>query len=264
MPSVSLVVLTREGLYSIVEADLPDGPAAVGVLLQDPESDALYQRFRRDWEEVAPEDDIFPLLPGDLTAKAREMGAGKLLSWLEENASNSIRVTDRQAALVDNFERTVERLYQRHVRSKVSAATHVRLTSLRSAAGQFLDNAEIDEEVDWIEVPDGIRISADFFAASIEGTSMEPLIPNGSVCLFRRFGAGSRQGKLVLVEELGRGANDRYTVKRYTSRKAELRDGTWSHDAIVLEPLNAEHDNIVLSADEERYRVLAEFVRVLF
>ncbi len=263
MPPVSLAA-THEGFYSVVEADLSDGPAAVGVLLQDPESDTLYQRFRRDWDEVAPEDDVFPLVPGDLTAKAREMGAGRLLAWLEENASNTIRVTDRQTALVDTFERAVERLYQRHVRSKVSSATHVRLTSLRSAAGPFLDNAEIDTEADWIEVPDGIRISDEFFAASIEGTSMEPLIPNGSVCLFRRFGAGSRQGKHVLVEELGRGANDRYTVKRYTSRKAQLPDSTWSHDAIVLEPLNPEHDNIVLAADEERYRVRAEFVRVLF
>lgn len=264
MSSVSPVVLTREGFYSVVEADLPDGCTAVGVLLQDPESDALYQRFRRDWDEVAPEDDVLPLLSSDLTEKARVMGAGNLLSWLEENASNSIRVTDRQRALVDNFERAVERLYQRHVRSKVTASTHVRLTSLRSAAGPFLENAEIEGEKDWIEVPDGIHISPDFFAASIEGTSMEPLIPSGSVCLFRRFGAGSRQGRLVLVEELARGTNDRYTVKRYTSRKAELSDGTWSHEAIVLEPLNPEHEPIVLSADEERYRVLAEFVRVLF
>src|SRR5438270_14084893 len=100
MPSVSPVVLTREGFYSVVEADLPDGCTAVGVLLQDPESDELYQRFRRDWDEVAPEDDVFPLLPGDLTEKAREMGAGKLLSWREEKSSNSIRVTNRKAAIV--------------------------------------------------------------------------------------------------------------------------------------------------------------------
>ncbi len=84
------------------------------------------------------------------------------------------------------------------------------------------------------------------------------------MCLFRRFGAGSRQGKLVLVEELGRGGNDRYTVKRYTSAKHQRPDGTWEHNAIHLEPLNPEHQAWYLDPEEERYRIVAEFVRVLY
>jgi phage repressor protein C with HTH and peptisase S24 domain len=265
MPSLPARVLsTREGRYAILEADLGDGPEPAGILLEDPETDRLYLRLRRDWHVSAPDDDVLPYIEEDLNAKAAEMGAGALLSWLEENASNTVRVTDRRRTIVADFERTAERLYQQHVRSRVSAATHVRLTSLRSAAGQFLDNAEIQEEADWIEVPEGIRITDDMFAASIQGTSMEPLIPDGAVCLFRRFGAGSRRGKLVLVEELGRGTNERYTVKRYTSEKIQAGDGTWAHEAIVLEPLNPEHSPIVLEPEEERFRVLAEFVRVLF
>jgi phage repressor protein C with HTH and peptisase S24 domain len=92
---------------------------------------------------------------------------------------------------------------------------------------------------------------------------MEPEIPNGSVCLFRYSVAGSRQGRLVLVEELGRGANDRYTVKRYRSIKSRQGE-SWGHDKIILEPLNPEHQAFELNPEEERYRIIAEFVRVLY
>jgi SOS-response transcriptional repressor LexA len=73
-------------------------------------------------------------------------------------------------------------------------------------------------------------------------------------------GGGSRSGMLVLVEEGG----SRYTVKRYTSRKIPAENGSWKHESIVLEPLNPEHEDIILTEDEDRYRVVAEFIRVLF
>ena len=96
---------------------------------------------------------------------------------------------------------------------------------------------------------------------------MEPLIPDGSLCVFRRGVtggvAGSRQGRLVLVEALGGGSNDRYTVKRYRSEKVQKTDGTWSHERIRLEPLNPEFEAWDLDPEEERYRILAEFVQVL-
>jgi phage repressor protein C with HTH and peptisase S24 domain len=260
---LSPVIDTRQGRYSIASADLGSGPEPVGILLQDPEADRLHVRFRRDWADAAPEDDVLPLLQDDLAAKADALGAEELFSWLEENASNFLTITDRRNVLVSDFERTLDRLYSNHVRSTRSRATHVPLYSMSVAAGAFLDNAEIGAPRDWIEVPEGIRIGDHYFAASIEGTSMEPHIPNGSVCLFRRLGLGSRQGKRVLVEEHG-AANERYTVKRYNSRKLQLPDGTWTHEAIVLEPLNPDHNDIILTGQEDRYRVIAEFVRVLF
>src|SRR5689334_25111388 len=112
------VIVAQQGRYSILEAELPDsGLTPIGILLQDPDSDRLYLRLRRDWYNVAPEDEILPLLQDDLEVKAREMGAEQLLEWLETNASNDIRVTDRKTALVDDFERTLNRLYTRHIRS---------------------------------------------------------------------------------------------------------------------------------------------------
>jgi hypothetical protein len=96
---------------------------------------------------------------------------------------------------------------------------------------------------------------------------MEPRIPDGSLCVFRAFGAGSRQNKLVLVEYLGGGTNDRYTVKRYVGFKTasdKQQDGTWAHERIRLEPLNPEFEAWDLDPEEDRYRVLAEFVQVLY
>jgi len=92
---------------------------------------------------------------------------------------------------------------------------------------------------------------------------MEPRIPDGSLCVFRQGVTGSRQGRLVLVEQLGGGANDRYTVKRYASRKTQREDGSWSHEKITLEPLNPEFEAWTLDPEEEKFRIVAEFVRVL-
>ncbi len=266
MPS-SAVLATQEGRYSVLEADLSDaGTAVIGVLLEDPSTDRLYVRLRRDWGEIAGEDaEVFEALEDDLNSKAAELGAARLFDWLEDTLSNAVRITDRQAVLVGNFDRTLNRLYSQHVRStERPGVTHIPRWTLRVAAGRFLDNEEVEPE-GYEEIPPDLRrVTDDLFAAEIVGTSMEPLIPNGSVCLFRQFGAGSRQGKLVLVEELGRGKNDRYTVKRYVSTKRQRPDGTWEHNAIRLEPLNPEHEPWYLDLEEERYRIVAEFVRVLY
>ena len=97
------------------------------------------------------------------------------------------------------------------------------------------------------------------FVAEIQGTSMEPLVRDGDLAVFRRIPAGSRNGKRVLVEENG----NRYTLKRYVSRKRAYSEDSTERLAITLEPLNPEHQPIELEADEDRYRVVAEFVTTL-
>src|SRR5258708_28352957 len=91
----------------------------------------------------------------------------------------------------------------------------------------------------------------------------QPHIPDGSLCVFRRGDVGSRQGKLVLVEDTGAGPNDRYTVKRYRSEKRQRDDGTWTHASITLEPLNPEFQALNLDSEEDRFHILAEFVSVV-
>jgi SOS-response transcriptional repressor LexA len=146
---------------------------------------------------------------------------------------------------------------------------HVPLYSIRAAAGKFLENAEAQEE-GWVEAPG--RLREGMFALRIEGRSMEPGIPDGSIGLFRTdIGggqpAGSREGKVVLAalhdvsDPEGGGS---FTVKRYHSEKAAEAEGNggWRRARIVLRSDNAEIPDIELT-DADGAHVVAEFVKVL-
>ena len=240
------------------------GLVTLGVLLQDPERDELHFRLRRDLDTLADEEDLEVLsaLGDDLSRKAGEMGSESLLRYCEETLSGTIRVTNRETVMVEDFGRAIERLYRHHVRSNVlEFRTHLPRYSLRVAAGKFLENEEISAQ-GWVETPEGLRLTPDMFVAQIEGHSMEPLIPNGSLCVFRAGVAGSRQGRLVLVENLETTGNNRYTVKRYLSEKLQDEEG-WMHARIRLESLNPEYPSWDLDPEEEKYRIIAEFVSVL-
>ena len=257
-------IATHAGRYSVLSAELSaNGELAIGIVLQDPATDGFYVRLRRDWEEIcdAEEFEVLSPLEDDLRTKARQMGAGALMSWFEENASASIRTTDREEVLVDDFERTLNRLYTRHVQTQVVPfRTHLPRYSLQVAAGRFLENEEVTEQ-GWEEMPPDLRLTEDMFVARIAGRSMEPYIPDGALCVFRAGVTGSRQGRLVLVEHLDMTGNNRYTVKRYRSEKAQGE--TWRHERIRLESLNPDYPSWDLNEDPDKYRVLAEFVRVL-
>jgi phage repressor protein C with HTH and peptisase S24 domain len=261
IPSVSH---TRAARYSLLTMELPgEDSVTAGVLLEDPIADRVHIRLRRDWERVAPEEaEVLALLEDDLSARAAEAGAAKFFAQLEDTLSNTLRVTDRREAIVEDFPRALGRLYRQHVHSEAQPfVTHLPRYSLAVAAGPFLENRLVEEE-GWEEVPPGLRLTREMFVAKILGQSMEPLIPDGSLCVFRRGVTGSRQGRLVLVEALEQGT-DRYTVKRYRSEKRENEAGEWSHERIRLEPLNLEFEAWDLDPEEERYRILAEFVQVL-
>ena len=260
--SPSATLQTQTGRYSIVQAELPGhGLVNLGVLLQDPQSDALHLRFRRDLDSLVEEQDLEVLeaLAGDLGRKADDLGAEKLFEYLETTLSASIRITDREQILVDDFGRALDRLYRKHVPSKVlEFRTHLPRYSLQVAAGKFLENDEVTEQ-GWIEAPQDLRLASDMFVAQIVGHSMEPLIPDGSLCVFRAGVTGSRMGRLVLAED--REANA-FAVKRYKSEKVTTEEG-WRHGRIHLESLNPGYPSWDLDPDEEKYRILAEFVRVL-
>jgi SOS-response transcriptional repressor LexA len=263
--STSAAVQTRAGRFSLLQAELPmHGLVTLGVLLQDPERDELHFRLRRDLDTLADEEDLEVLsaLGDDLSRKAGEMGAESLLRYCEETLSGTIRVTNRETVMVEDFGRAIDRLYRQHVRSNVlEFRTHLPRYSLRVAAGKFLENEEISAQ-GWVETPEGLRLTPEMFVAQIEGHSMEPLIPNGSLCVFRAGVAGSRQGRLVLVENLETTGTNRYAVKRYRSEKLKDEEG-WIHARIRLESLNPEYPSWDLDPEEEKYRIIAEFVSVL-
>jgi SOS-response transcriptional repressor LexA len=261
--------LLQRAEYSILEVCLPaQRPTPFGVVLLDQQSDRLYQRFRDDIPSDAEDAEMLALLPGDIESKARSMGGERLLAYFEDTLSNTLRMTDRRAVAVHDFEAAVERLYQEHIsghrreRAKVIPfVTHLPLYSLRAAAGLFGEDMEAEPE-DWVQTPAGVAAARDLYAVHVSGHSMEPEIPDGSVALFRFSPAGSRQGKRVLVWRRGASeAGGEFTVKVYESRKAMTAEG-WQHNRIQLKPLNPDYPVLDLDGESE-YRVLGELVRVL-
>ncbi len=248
MPLASIPVAgTRAARYSLLTVELPgEPPVTAGVLLEDPAANAVHIRLRRDWEQLAPDEaEVLSLLEDDLAASAAQRGAERFFVELEDTLSNTIRVSDRREAIVEDFPRALGRLYRQHVHATAQPfVTHLPRYSLAVAAGPFLENRVIEEEA-WEEAPPGLRLTPEMFVARIAGRSMEPLIPDQSLCVFRRGVAGSRQGRLVLVEALDEGGNDRYTVKRYRSEKRADEGGrmgliqpgsAWNRSILRLKP----------------------------
>ena len=251
----------------LLEVSLPGrAPEPCGVILFDGATGRIGIRMRRDWDALTGNGDdldVFEALEEDLRAKAGELGAAALMAQLEDTLSNTIRMSQPERVLLGPFNATLNRMYERHVPATVRRYdTHLPVWSVRAAAGGFGGRMTAELE-DWIEVPAGVRITTGMFAAHVLGRSMEPRIASGSLCLFREFGAGSRQGKLVLVEDLSEPeGGERYTVKRYRSAKRASEDGEWEHAEIWMEPLNPEFDRWQLTEDKPA-RVVAEFVAVL-
>lgn len=187
-------------------------------------------------------------------------------SWMADEAYRRLRtpIADTASAmnsqvrpLLSVVEATPDQRYK----------THVPLVPLKIAAGSFGTPQWVgDEGLEWVEVSTSHQLRRGMFVAQVVGKSMEPLIPDGAWCLFRASEAGTRQGKIVLVQL--RDATDpetgeRYTVKRYVSEKTSS-DDSWRHQRIVLHPVNRDYPPIVLSnSDDGDVSVVAEFVEVL-
>ncbi len=256
----------KQGEYALLLSDLPGhGVHTIGVLLLDRTTDTLHLRLRQDWHYVAGEEDIEVLaeLARDLEMLARDRGGRAVLDQLENEASQSLRIADREAIAVRNFERTLGELYREHVPSEVMQfRTHLPRYSLAVAAGPFLTNPEGVTADEWVETPLDLKLDSEMFVARIQGHSMEPRIPDGSLCVFRRGVGGSRQGRLVLVRNSELADDDQYTVKRYKSEKKITEDG-FQHTRIRLESLNPSYPSWDLDIDDQKYEVIAEFIRVL-
>ncbi len=143
----------------------------------------------------------------------------------------------------------------------------VPLYDLKVAAGSFGDIQNV-EEVDWIKVPKEIQPNESLFACQVIGESMNKIIPNGAICLFKKYSGGSRNGQIVLVENTSLQDHDFgscYTIKEYESKKYQDENG-WKHHSIILKPQSYEksYSNIELNDDElNNLRVIGIFEKVL-
>ena len=237
----------------------------IGVLLLDPATDTLHIRLRRDWSTVASDEDaeVLAELEEDLLSQARERGGAAVLEFLLNVASQSLRVTDREAVTVRNFDKTLSELYREHVPFACAAFSDSPSALFAGSSRRTVSDepgrhpgGRMDRSAA------GFEADEDMFVAEIRGHSMEPKIPDGSLCVFRRSVVGSRNQRLVLVRNSELADDNQYTVKRYKSEKTVTEEG-FRQTRIRLESLNPDYPSWDLDLEEEKYQVIAEFVRVL-
>jgi hypothetical protein len=137
------------------------------------------------------------------------------------------------------------------------------IKEFRVACGEFVGLSDMSRK-EWEKpgralVPDGFPWAAEMFAVRGRGGSMEPKILNRMWCLFHPNVVGTRQHRFVLVEDQRKSGIDRYTLKKYFSRKIYSSDGRWEHEEIRLLPLNPGFSAIPLENDGI-YRICGWFV----
>ena len=145
------------------------------------------------------------------------------------------------------------------------------LVSLRFVAGAFSEGQALDDGAEaWVALPDWVAPAPGLFVAQVEGESMNRRIPGGSWNLFRAAPAGTREGKIVVVQHRGIADPDtggRYTLKRYRSEKVADEAGSWRHTRIVLQPESDQpgYAPIVLELgpEQDEVQVVAEWLMTL-
>ncbi|MGK0188602.1 MAG: superfamily II DNA or RNA helicase/diadenosine tetraphosphate (Ap4A) HIT family hydrolase [Verrucomicrobiales bacterium] len=134
--------------------------------------------------------------------------------------------------------------------------THVPAFSLEAAAGLWGPEMA-PEEIGWTDVSN-FNPNPGMFVAKVRGRSMEPKITDGSWCLFRPCPAGTREGRIVLVQFNSLGDPEdggRFTVKKYRSEKTVTESG-WSHQRVQLLPTNPDYTPIEVDPEEASEMVI--------
>ncbi|MFY7947295.1 MAG: DUF3427 domain-containing protein [Bacteroidia bacterium] len=140
------------------------------------------------------------------------------------------------------------------------------LFNFYAAAGTFSE-MQYEKEYKLIEGPENSK-GKGYFACEIIGESMNRIIPNGSICIFKPYQGGSRNGKIVLIENRDiqdPDFNSAFTIKTYTSEKT-VTEESWAHETIILRPNSYDptYKNIIITADNAALmRIVGEFVAVL-
>ncbi|HQX44828.1 MAG TPA: DUF3427 domain-containing protein, partial [Saprospiraceae bacterium] len=135
-----------------------------------------------------------------------------------------------------------------------------------AAAGSFSE-IQSDKNYKLIEGPENSS-NSNYFACKIIGESMNRVIPNGSICLFKPYTGGSRNGKILLIENRDLqdpDFNSAFTIKTYTSEKIVTEDN-WEHTSIILRPnsFDNSYQNIIITEQNaSAMRVVGEFIKIL-
>lgn len=128
-------------------------------------------------------------------------------------------------------------------------------------------NDDIDPiPLGWIDV--GAKSNShELFVTINLSESMHPIIPKGSLVLFKKYSGGPRQGRIFLIQAHGiqnTEAEVPFIIRRYS--QATLKDPLQNEVKLVtwLTPENPQFDPLFFKIpSESTVQTLAEFVRVL-
>lgn len=140
------------------------------------------------------------------------------------------------------------------------------LYNFYAAAGTFSE-MQSEKEYSLVNVSEKY-VSQDYFACRVIGESMNRIIPNNSICIFKKYFGGSRDGKILLVENRDTydpDFNSAFTVKTYSSEKIINEEG-WRHTSIVLKPnsFDKRYKNIVINQhNSQEMRIIGEFITLI-
>ena len=140
------------------------------------------------------------------------------------------------------------------------------LYSIKAACGYF-GEGDIVDELGWIKVEGLGKLNRNMYVVQAVGRSMEPAIYHNDYCVFRANPAGSRQGKIVLIQHHNFYDADYaggYSIKTYSSKKKFDELGNWEHEEIVLTPKNPDYNPIIINEeDAEEFRIIGEFAGII-
>jgi superfamily II DNA or RNA helicase/HKD family nuclease/phage repressor protein C with HTH and peptisase S24 domain len=180
-----------------------------------------------------------------------------MFNYLHERTKNN----KPDSALIDKIEAPREtRELVEHFRNPIP------LYNFYAAAGSF---SEMQSEKDYtlIEGPAN-STNNHYFACKIIGESMNRVIPNGSICLFKPYSGGNRNGKILLIENRDLqdpDFNSAFTIKTYSSEKI-VTEENWEHSQIVLRPnsFDSSYQNIIITEENAiNMRIVGEFVEIM-
>lgn len=136
-----------------------------------------------------------------------------------------------------------------------------------AVAGSFSD-LQSEKTYTQIRAPEKYSLDSDYFACKVIGESMNKRIPNGSICVFKKYSGGSRSGKILLIENYDKqdpDFNSAFTVKTYASQKKVSEEG-WEHIEILLRPnsYDPSYKDIIIDIENaNEMNVIGEFIEVL-
>lgn len=145
------------------------------------------------------------------------------------------------------------------IHSKRGPRGAVPFMELEAAAGAMRAGKSVRSE-SWVKVDAAARALPGAFVARVVGKSMEPRVPDGALCLFRRPAPGNRQGRVFLVQVQSAGSPD--DGGSYLLKLVE-RHGDGNNEHVLLRSLNPAFAPLRVDPQRQRVDVVAELVRVL-